>query len=219
MIITIDGPAGAGKSTVAKRLAETLGFAFLDTGAMYRAMALVAMKNKIDLTDNDQLVLSCRNADLNFSLETILLDGIDISSQIRSPEVTRNVKYVADHPEIRQILVNKQRELAQGQNIVCEGRDQGTVAFPHAECKFFLTASADERAKRRFEELEKRGIETDLDSIRKDQDRRDEQDRSRPVGALLPAEDAIEFCTDGLSIDEVVEQLKQKVLAIANTAN
>lgn len=214
VIITIDGPAGAGKSTVAKQLAQALGFQYLDTGAMYRAMALAAMQAGINLHDPQLLWETCRQANLEFSLDKITLDGRDISEAIRSPEVTSQVKPVADHPDIRELLVEKQRDLAASHDVVCEGRDQGTVAFPSADCKIFLTASSKERAWRRQQELSQKGIDYDLNELQSEQDQRDQQDYARPIGALKKADDAIEFCSDGLTIAEVVEKLKSIVEAV-----
>ena len=208
MIVTIDGPAGAGKSTVARRLAAEIDFDYLDTGAMYRAMVFAAIQSGTDLESPAQLFLACRQARLEFSLDRILLEGRPIEDQIRTPEVSQAVRFVADHPEIRNFLVEKQRQLAAGRNIVCEGRDQGTVAFPDAECKIFLTASSLERANRRQQELAKRGIRSDVSEVQKEQDLRDSLDAQRPVGALRKAEDALEFNTDGKSLEQVVEELK-----------
>ena len=184
MIVTIDGPAGAGKSTVARRLAAEIDFDYLDTGAMYRAMVFAAIQSGTDLESPTELFLACRQARLEFSLDRILLEGRPIEDQIRTPEVSQAVRFVADHPEIRNFLVEKQRQLAAGRNIVCEGRDQGTVAFPDAECKIFLTASSLERANRRQQELAKRGIRSDVSEVQKEQDLRDSLDTQRPVGAL-----------------------------------
>ena len=208
MIVTIDGPAGAGKSTVARRLAAEIDFDYLDTGAMYRAMVFAAIQSGTDLESPAELFLACRQARLEFSLDRILLEGRPIEDQIRTPEVSQAVRFVADHPEIRNFLVEKQRQLAAGRNIVCEGRDQGTVAFPDAECKIFLTASSLERANRRQQELAKRGIRSDVSEVQKEQDLRDSLDAQRPVGALRKAEDALEFNTDGKSLEQVVEELK-----------
>lgn len=208
MIVTIDGPAGAGKSTVARRLAAEIDFDYLDTGAMYRAMVFAAIQSGTDLESPAELLLACRQARLEFSLDRILLEGRPIEDQIRTPEVSQAVRFVADHPEIRNFLVEKQRQLAAGRDIVCEGRDQGTVAFPDAECKIFLTASSLERAHRRQQELAKRGIRSDVSQVQKEQDLRDSLDAQRPVGALRKAEDALEFNTDGKSLEQVVEELK-----------
>ena len=215
MIVTIDGPAGAGKSTVARLLAKELGFRYLDTGAMYRAMLFAAMASGTNIEDADALYLACKSADLEFSFDGIRFEGRNISEEIRTPGISRSVKYVADHVEIRQLLVEKQRELAQSNDVVCEGRDQGTVAFPAAECKIFLTASSQERAKRRQHELSQQGIPVELEEIKNDQDERDRQDCQRPVGALQKAADAVEFNTSELSIAQVVERLKAIVLKTA----
>ncbi len=211
MIVAIDGPAGAGKSTVARLLARELGFGYLDTGAMYRAMLFAALAAETDLEDSEALYRSCQNAELEFSLEGIRFKGNLLAEEIRTPEISRGVKTIADHLGIRQLLVEKQRELAQCSNVVCEGRDQGTVAFPKADCKIFLTASSGERAKRRQQELSDKGRQITLEAIQQDQDERDHQDCQRTVGALQKAEDAIEFNTDGLSIQQVVEQLTAMV--------
>lgn len=207
MIVTIDGPAGAGKSTVAKRLSEELKFNYLDTGAMYRSMVFAAISTGTDLADPVALLETCRAADIDFRVDEIVYNGENIRDEIRTPEISRQVKFVADHIEIRKLLVEKQRELASTGDFVCEGRDQGTVAFPTAECKIFLTASSSERAKRRVADLQEKGINAEVNEIQKDQDERDERDRQRPVGALQKADDAVEVSTDGLSIDEVVAKL------------
>ena len=154
MIITIDGPAGAGKSTVARALARRLGFRFLDTGAMYRAVALAGMRRGLDWDVPDDLARLARKLDLKVVGERIfLLDGEDVTEAVRTSEVTAVTRYAADNPEVRAHLVELQRALAGNDNIVTEGRDQGTVAFPDAECKVFLTASPEERARRRWRDL------------------------------------------------------------------
>lgn len=211
VIVTIDGPAGAGKSTVARRVAEKLGYAFLDTGAMYRALVYAAMQDGVDLQDASRIADYCRQAPLEFLLDGIRWKGELLRDQIRSPEVSRNVRFVADHPQVRSLLVEKQRELARQGNIVCEGRDQGTVVFPNAEHKFFLVASTTERAQRRLKELQQKGIEITLEEIQREQEERDHRDRSRPVGPLAKADDAVEIKTDGMSIDEVVEVILESI--------
>ncbi len=208
MIITIDGPAGAGKSSVAKLLAAKLGFHFLDTGAMYRAVALAGMREGLDWDQPGDLAKLARRITLHVEGERIFLDGEDVSAAIRTPEVTAVTRYAADNPAVRSQLVELQRRATAGRNIVTEGRDQGTVAFPDAECKIFLTANPEERARRRLEELLAKKEPVTLEQVLAAQNRRDREDASRSVGPLLPAEDAIEIRTDGLSLEDVVEKIE-----------
>jgi cytidylate kinase len=208
MIITIDGPAGAGKSSIARRLAERLGFAFLDTGAMYRAVTLAALRCGLGLGDDEAIARLAEDLTIDFDGTRTLLDGEDVSLAIRTPEVTAAVSLAADNVAVRQRLVDLQQQIAAGRDIVTEGRDQGTVAFPHADCKIFLTAGREERARRRYEELASRGETLTYDEVLAQQDERDERDATRPVGALFKAPDAIEVLTDGLSPDEVEERLE-----------
>ena len=208
MIITIDGPAGAGKSSVAKLLAARLGFRFLDTGAMYRAVALAGMRHGLDWDRPDDLAELAGRIDLRFDGERIFLDGEDVSEAIRTTEVTAVTRYAAGNPAVRDRLVELQRRTAAGQNIVTEGRDQGTVAFPFAECKIFLIASPEERARRRLHELAAKSEPVTLEQVLAAQNRRDREDSSRSVGPLMPAADAVEVCTDGLSLEKVVDKLE-----------
>jgi CMP/dCMP kinase len=209
MIITIDGPAGAGKSSVARALARRLGFAFLDTGAMYRAVALAGKRAGLDWDQPGDLADLARRIDLSLEDDRIYLDGEDVSEEIRTTAVTAVTRYAADNPRVRSRLVELQRAMAFGKNIVAEGRDQGTVAFPNAECKIFLTASPEERAQRRLRDLQAKGEPVGIEQVLAAQDRRDEEDSTRAVGALVPANDAIEVCTDGLSLDQVVDKLEK----------
>ncbi len=211
VIVTIDGPAGAGKSTVAKLLARELNFRYLDTGAMYRALVFAAIQRKIDFADSASLVKNSYGVNLRLESEKVIIDGVDVSNEIRLPEIAKYIRFVADNELIREHLVNMQRQIAAQDNFVCEGRDQGTVAFPDAECKIFLTASSSERAIRRQRDLANKGIVMDVDQIKKDQDERDQQDYNRKVGKLLKADDAIEVITDGLSLQDVVEKLSRLV--------
>jgi CMP/dCMP kinase len=208
MIITIDGPAGAGKSSVAKLLAKRLGFRFLDTGAMYRAVALAGMRKGLDWDQPGDLADLAKQIKLCVEGERIFLDGEDVSAAIRSTEVTAVTRFAAGNAAVRSQLVELQRLTAAGQDIVTEGRDQGTVAFPNAECKIFLTASPEERARRRLEELLAKNEPVTLDQVLAAQNRRDLEDASRSVGPLKPASDAVEVSTDGLSLEKVVEKLE-----------
>jgi cytidylate kinase len=208
MIVTIDGPAGAGKSTVARALALRLGYHFLDTGAMYRAVTYAAMQKGVDLGDSAELAALASRLEIELVGEHVLVDGQNVSQSIRTGEVTAAIHYAADNPEVRKTLVRLQRKSASDLDLVTEGRDQGTVAFPDATCKIFLTASTDERAKRRRAELESRGQTISLSEVRITQERRDKQDTNRQVGPLVKAEDAIEVCTDGMTPTEVVDHLE-----------
>ena len=207
MIVTIDGPAGAGKSTIARRLAEQLGFRFLDTGAMYRAATLAALRSGTDLNDAAAVASLVASVEIDSTDGRVLLAGDDVSVDIRTPEVTAAVRPVADNPAVRAHLVELQRRVGQAGNLVSEGRDQGTVAFPHADCKIYLTASPEERARRRVQELSERGETVSIEEMLRLQNQRDSEDQSREVGPLVKASDTIEFLTDGLSIDEVVDGL------------
>lgn len=212
MIVTIDGPAGTGKSTAAKALAEELGFQYLDTGAMYRMVALAARQREID--PQDESAVAALAATLRIDLEggRALLDGEDVCSQLRTADVTLAASIVAQHPRVRAVLVDRQREVARGRDIVCEGRDQGTVVFPDAACKFFLTANPEERARRRLAELEAAGNEVSFAELLRDQTDRDERDAARATAPLRPADDAILVDTTELSLEEVVSQLKSAVV-------
>lgn len=222
VIVTIDGPAGAGKSSVARQLATALGFEFLDTGAFYRAVTLAVLRTRLDPTDVEQVARFAESLRLENRGDTMLLNGEDVSDAIRTPEVGRAIGAIADNVRVRQILTRMQRQCAAGRRIVTEGRDQGTVVFPDATCKIFLTAGRQERAQRRLAQLYTAGIAMTLEEVLADQDERDRQDETRPTGALRAAEDAVPVCTDGQSQDDVVERLmeivQQKIAAEQQTA-
>ena len=208
MIITIDGPAGAGKSTVARALARRLGFRFLDTGAMYRAVALAALRRGLDWDAPDDLAQLARKLDIRTLGQRILLDGEDVTEAVRTSEVTAVTRYAAGNAKVREFLVELQRKLAGNDNVVTEGRDQGTVAFPAAECKIFLTATPAERARRRLLDLQAQGEPVTLEQVLAAQERRDREDATRAVGPLIPADDAQTVYTDGLTLAEVVARLE-----------
>lgn len=215
IIVTIDGPAGAGKSSVAKLVASRLGLAFLDTGSMYRAVALLGIRRGVDWSDPDALSALATNATLDVVNGRTLLDGNDVTDEVRLPEVAAKIRFAADNVKVRRLMVAAQRRIAAKLasavgGVVTEGRDQGSEVFPDAACKIFLTASPDERARRRQGELLARGVsgdEVDLDKIRRDIEERDRRDAAREIGALRAASDAIPLNTDGLTVDEVVERI------------
>lgn len=211
MIVTIDGPAASGKSTVARLLAQKLNASFLDTGAMYRAVTLASMQAGVDLKNEAQLLDVAGAHNFQFSVKTgkmaVSIDGIEVTEQIRDPRVTAKARYIASAPKVREKLVQMQRQFAiDHQNIVTEGRDQGTVAFADADIKFYLTADSAERARRRHAELQDKD-DNSLEEIQRDIEDRDNSDRNRTVGPLKPADDAIAVDTTNLSIEQVVNIL------------
>jgi cytidylate kinase len=211
MIVTIDGPAGAGKSTVAKRLARRLGFEYLDTGAMYRAVALLGLRHQVDWNRPDLLLELAEGSLPDARAGRTYLGEEEVTDAVRSEQVTQHTRFAADHPGVRQLLVRRQREISRGRDIVTEGRDQGSLVFPRADCKIFLTATPPERARRRQGEIEKRGERADYQKILDQIRRRDHRDSRREVGPLVMPEDAVEVVTDGMSIEEVVQRLVEIV--------
>lgn len=209
MIVTIDGPAGTGKSTVARQLAERLGFEFLNTGAMYRAVALVCLERRLDITDDAAVAAVPPQLALAFRQNRLWLDGRDVTDALRAAAVTEAASRVASNLAVRQHLVGLQQRAASGVNLVTEGRDQGTIVFPAAECKFFLTASPEERARRRHAELLGQGQTTAFAEILSDQTARDARDETRACAPLRPAADAITIDSSSLSISEVIEQMER----------
>jgi cytidylate kinase len=216
MIITIDGPAGTGKSTVAHAVAEKLNFDFLDTGAMYRAVALAALRRGVSLEDQRELALIARAVKIVFDFSRkppiLLLNGQDVSAQLRGGDVTSAVSFVAQVPEVRQLLVAQQRQIgAAAVNLVTEGRDQGSVVFPKAELKFYLDAAPAERARRRAAQLRARGEVVNMLELQRQIIERDTRDSRRSVGPLTRPPDAQLIDTTGLTQDQVVDRIVEIV--------
>jgi cytidylate kinase len=211
MIVTIDGPAGAGKSSTARLLARRLGFEFLDTGAMYRAVTLAGLRARLDLTDQDALAHLMDTLTITLPTGRVLLGDEDVSDAIRTAEVTAASGAVASSPVVRRRLVESQRTIAAGRNMVCEGRDQGTVVFPDAICKFFLVANPEERARRRQGEMQKRGERISWEEVLRAQQARDQRDLSRVLGPMVPAADAVLLDSTQLTLDEVVARMEAEV--------
>ena len=212
--IAIDGPAGAGKSTIAKLVAAKKNYIYVDTGAMYRAMALYLYRNSIDADDSAAISSRCGEPDITIEYrdgeQVVLLNGENVNSQLRTPQVSDMASRSSVNPDVRQKLMELQQELARRENVVMDGRDIGTVVLPDAQVKIFLTASVEVRAKRRYLEEIGKGMQADLDEIAAQIKERDERDMNRPVAPLKQADDAVLVDTSDLTIDEVVE----KILAI-----
>ena len=215
MNIAIDGPAGAGKSTIAKILAARLGILYLDTGAMYRAIGYKAIKSGVNVTDLESVEKMLKETDVDVKVadgvQHVYVDGEDVSGVIRTPEVSKAASDISALPPVRHAMVALQRIIAAKQDTVLDGRDIGTFVLPKAEYKFFLTASAEERAKRRYKELVARGEKCDLDKIRADIETRDYNDSHRALAPLKKADDAVEVDTTFMTIEEVADKLASYV--------
>ncbi len=213
--IAIDGPAGAGKSTVAKKAAYLLGYTYIDTGSMYRALTYLVLKNQADPEKEEEVLPFLQDLEIEWKQEegenVIYINQHEAAAAIRTPEVTANVSAVSAHPIIRERMVDKQRELAAAGCAVLDGRDIGTTVLPNAEVKIFMTASVEERARRRHEENTAKGTASELETIQKEIAERDLRDSTRAVSPLIKADDALELDTTNLSIDEAVEQILELV--------
>ena len=216
LLITIDGPAGAGKTTVSKALAERLGYQYVDTGALYRAVAVVAVEKGIKPEDDTGLQKLCASLQLEFKRTAqgtrLLANSVDVTDLLRTPEVSMQASAVSARPVVREFLLSLQRKLGREKSVVFEGRDMGTVVFPSADIKFFLEASPEVRAKRRFDELAP-ASDTSLEAVKKDIETRDYNDSTRSLAPLKPAEDAIIVDSSRLSIEAVVEFMLERVKA------
>jgi cytidylate kinase len=217
VVVTIDGPAGAGKSTVAKQLARTLGYRLLDTGAIYRSVALVAVRRGVAWSDAEPVAALARDLDIRFEfvgdVNHVFLAGEDVSAEIRSPEISQGASQVSAHPPVRTALLDLQRRLGAGGGVVVEGRDTGTVVFPQAQAKFFLVATPEERARRRVAELAERGTVVDYAKTLAEMSERDTRDAGRDVAPMKPAPDAVLIDSSAMTIDAVVDAMAKACLA------
>jgi cytidylate kinase len=210
-VVAIDGPAGAGKSTIAKLLADRIHYTYVDSGAMYRALTLAVLDSGVDLQDKSRIIEISNNVDIDFKDKSIYLNSRLVDKQIREERINKSVSFVSAIPEVRKNIVNLQRKISMGKNVVMDGRDVGTVIFPEAFIKFFITASLEERAARRCIELEGSGYAVDLHDIKCQIEKRDYIDSNREISPLKMAQDAILIDTSGKSIDEVLDDVLEYI--------
>ncbi|BBM04205.1 (d)CMP kinase [Microbulbifer sp. GL-2] len=210
-VVTIDGPSGSGKGTIAKLLADRLGFTLLDSGALYRAAALAALNGAVDLADEEALTQVAKTLDVHFAVNggqlQVLLEGREVTEDIRMERVSMAASSVAAIPGVRAALLQRQRDFRMGPGLVADGRDMGTTVFPDAPVKVFLTASAEERARRREAQLREKGVSVSLRDLLEDIRARDAQDMNRKASPLAPAEDAVELDSTGVDIEEVLRRV------------
>lgn len=219
IVIAIDGPSSAGKGTVAKIVAQKLGFKYLDTGAMYRCVALTLKNNEVDINDDTKISEILNNTKIRLSSDNnkslkVELNGKDVSKEIRTPEISRLSSDIATKLSVRSFLTKLQREFAQNSNVVAEGRDMGTQVFPDADVKFFIDASVEVRTNRRYLQLQQAGIKTDIKNLRKDIENRDYQDKNREIAPLHPAINAVIIDTTNLEIDQVVDIILKRTKGV-----
>lgn len=218
--LAIDGPAGAGKSTIAKEVAKRLNFIYVDTGAMYRAVALYYLNKNVDLTNEEEVNKDIDNINVEFKIEDdgikLLLNNEDVTNKIRTPEVSDGASKVSVHKLVRERMVSMQQEIAKKNNIVMDGRDIGTVVLPNADLKIYLTASVEERANRRYKEYLDKGEEADLEQIKKDIEERDYRDMHRDISPLREASDAIHLDSTGMEIEEEINYILDFVNNLRN---
>lgn len=206
-IVAIDGPAGSGKGVIAKRLSKLLNFVYIDTGATYRCVAVAVLENNLDINDKESIIKLTKSLDIKFIDGKAYLNNIDVSEKIRSKEVNEIVSTVSSIVEVRNILVNLQRKMAEGNNVIMEGRDITTVVFPNANYKFYIDASVDIRAERRYREFISKGIDITYDKVLENIKFRDNNDINKPVGSLTRTDDQIYIDTSNMSLDEIVKKI------------
>ena len=211
LVIAVDGPAGAGKSTIAKLIAEKLNINYIDTGAMYRAITYKCLQNNIDINNEKEVINIAKNCEIDFKDNNIYLNGEILTDEIRTMEVSNNLSNVAKIKEVRYLIVDVQRNIGKVSSVILDGRDIGSYVFPNADYKFFLIATPEERGNRRYKELVNKGYDVNLEEIIKDIIKRDEIDSNREFAPLVKAEDAIEIDTTGKSINEVVQSVLSKI--------
>ncbi|MDI9475896.1 MAG: (d)CMP kinase [Natronincolaceae bacterium] len=205
--IAVDGPAGSGKSTIAKKIAEYLNITYIDTGAMYRALTYKVLVNNVDVQDEDAIIKLARESDIKFFQGDIYLDNNIVNEEIRLPEVNKNVSYVAKIPQVRKILIGIQKKAASNRDVVMDGRDIGTHVLTNANLKIFLTATVEQRSRRRYEELKNKGLDVNFDDVKRDIINRDKIDRERKFSPLAKADDAIVIDTTDLSVADVINKI------------
>lgn len=211
IIVAIDGPAGSGKSTIAKIIADRYSFTYIDTGAMYRMITLYCLENKINFENEMAIKNILDTISLDMQGDKFLLNNIDVSKEIRETRINENVSKIASIKIVRENLVNLQRKISQGKNVILDGRDIGTVVFPNAQIKIYLIASPEERAKRRYRELVQKGTEISYEEVLKSIKERDYIDSTRKESPLMKADDAIELDSTGLKIEEVLDFISKKI--------
>ena len=211
LVIAVDGPAGAGKSTIAKLIAEKLNINYIDTGAMYRAITYKCLQNNIDINNEEEVIKIAKDREIDFKDNNIYLNGEILKDEIRTMEVSNNVSNVAKIKEVRYLMVDVQRNIGKVSSVILDGRDIGSYVFPNADYKFFLVATPEERGKRRYKELVNKGYDVNLEEIISDIIKRDEIDSNREFAPLVKADDAIEIDTTGKSINEVVQSVLSKI--------
>ena len=211
LVIAVDGPAGAGKSTIAKIIADKLNINYIDTGAMYRAITYKCLKSNVDINNEEEVIKLAQETEIDFRDNNLYLDKEIVKEEIRTMEVSNNVSNVAKIKEVRYLMVDVQRDIGKRSSVILDGRDIGSYVFPNADFKFFLVATPEERGMRRYKELTEKGYETSLDEIIKDIIKRDEIDSNREFAPLVKAKDAIEIDTTGKTINDVVDSVLSKI--------